>query len=448
MDAAMTPNNDAIDSSSVKPWLILGISALAAAGLFSLLLVASRTPGIQEWIPWIDFFHTALVVHVNLSVLIWFLGFSALMWCLCVKQANSLLQRLSWILALTGTLTIIIAPFLGAGKPLLNNYVPVLQHPIFYIGLALFGSGITLQALLLLFNPHQTRVPAIAPFAVALRLSAATTLGAIVTLGYTWSVLDSSLIPKLYFEVLFWGAGHILQFSHTLLMLVTWCLLARHGSQDTALSPRTTSVLASITILPVIMALPIYWQHAVDSAELRIAFTELMRFGGLASLPLALLALWKPRAIHFNAPDTASTVSLVALWCSVTLFACGGIIGFLIEGINVVIPAHYHGSIVGVTLAFMGLSYYLLPALGASPASPRWAIRQLITYASGQLMHIIGLAWSGGYGVQRKTAGSAQGLDQLPEIAGMALMGMGGLISIIGGLLFLLVMIQALRSRN
>ena len=67
-------------------------------------------------------------------------------------------------------------------------------------------------------------------------------------------------------------------------------------------------------------------------------------------------------------------------------------------------------------------------------------------YAAGQLMHILGLAWSGGYGVQRKTAGAAQGLDNLPEIIGMGMMGLGGLISIIGGILFLIVMIRSMMA--
>ena len=59
-------------------------------------------------------------------------------------------------------------------------------------------------------------------------------------------------------------------------------------------------------------------------------------------------------------------------------------------------------------------------------------------------MHILGLAWSGGHGAQRKTAGSAQGLDSLPEVAGMAMMGMGGLVAIIGGILFIIVAIKSM----
>jgi len=80
----MTPTNPfalPIDPNRPQPllksWLLLSVFSLIAAGLFSLLLVLSRTPGIQSVIPWVDFFHTALVVHVDLSVLIWFLSMSA-----------------------------------------------------------------------------------------------------------------------------------------------------------------------------------------------------------------------------------------------------------------------------------------------------------------------------------------------------------------------------------
>jgi cytochrome c oxidase subunit 1 len=32
---------------------------------------------------------------------------------------------------------------------------------------------------------------------------------------------------KLYFEVLFWGGGHTLQFQHALLMVVAWLWMRR-----------------------------------------------------------------------------------------------------------------------------------------------------------------------------------------------------------------------------
>jgi hypothetical protein len=69
-------------------------------------------------------------------------------------------------------------------------------------------------------------------------------------------------------------------------------------------------------------------------------------------------------------------------------------------------------------------------------------------YGLGQILHITGLVWSGGYGVQRKVAGADQVLGSLQEVAGMALMGLGGLIAILGGILFLVVVAQAVWPRR
>jgi heme/copper-type cytochrome/quinol oxidase subunit 1 len=197
-----------------------------------------------------------------------------------------------------------------------------------------------------------------------------------------------------------------------------------------------------IAIMPVLSVPFIYYQYEVLSTEHHLAFTALMKHGGLSSLPIGLLiTVWlltnkraKPEDRHYRA----------CLYASLGLFATGGVIGFLIEGVNVVIPAHYHGSIVGVTLAFMGLSYYFLPQFGYGKPDLKQAHWQPYIYGGGQLLHILGLAWSGGYGVQRKTAGAEQGLDRLPEIAGMGMMGLGGLISIVGGALFLWIVIKVL----
>ncbi|HNU12575.1 MAG TPA: cbb3-type cytochrome c oxidase subunit I, partial [Rubrivivax sp.] len=135
-----------------------------------------------------------------------------------------------------------------------------------------------------------------------------------------------------------------------------------------------------------------------------------------------------------------------ALLASMLLFVAGGLIGVTIQGSNVKIPAHYHGCIVGVTLALMGLVYRLLPELGYRAPQGRLALLQPWLYGVGQLLHIIGLVWSGGYGVQRKVAGAEQVLRSTGEIAGMGLMGLGGLLAIIGGLLFALVVLRAMRA--
>ncbi|HNT39106.1 MAG TPA: hypothetical protein PKO45_08290, partial [Rubrivivax sp.] len=51
-----------------------------------------------------------------------------------------------------------------------------------------------------------------------------------------------------------------------------------------------------------------------------------------------------------------------------------------------------------------------------------------------------------GYGVQRKVAGAEQVLRSTAEVAGMGLMGLGGLLAIVGGLLFAVVVLRAMRT--
>jgi heme/copper-type cytochrome/quinol oxidase subunit 1 len=165
--------------------------------------------------------------------------------------------------------------------------------------------------------------------------------------------------------------------------------------------------------------------------------------GGVAIAPIALAVLMALPPLRGMAANTR--VFRAALVWSMVLFVSGGLIGTFINGADVRIPAHYHGCIVGVTLALMGLAYHLLPQLGYAPPSSRMAALQPALYGAGQLMHITGLVWSGGYGVERKVAGAEQVLRTGGEIAGMGLMGLGGLVAIAGGLLFVVLMVGAAR---
>jgi hypothetical protein len=76
------------------------------------------------------------------------------------------------------------------------------------------------------------------------------------------------------------------------------------------------------------------------------------------------------------------------------------------------------------------------------------ATLQPLLYGGGQLLHVLGLMWSGGYGVQRKVAGSAQVLRTTQEVIGMGVMGIGGLIAVIGGVLFVVLIARAMLRRS
>ncbi|HET6591703.1 MAG TPA: hypothetical protein VFG48_02190, partial [Xanthomonadales bacterium] len=103
---------------AVTAWLMLGLAALVGAGVFSILLILARTPAIQEMVPLVDFFRVALVVHVNLSVLIWLLSVAGMLWSLASRVDRPAWDRISFMMAATGTATVVISPFVGAADPL------------------------------------------------------------------------------------------------------------------------------------------------------------------------------------------------------------------------------------------------------------------------------------------------------------------------------------------
>jgi hypothetical protein len=429
-----------------RGWLWLGLVALIGSGLFSVLLVLSRTPGLNRLWPVADFFRVALVVHVDLSVLVWFVALGGLLWSASGSPRG---LRWGWAalgLCATGTAAMTLAPFGGTGVAVMANYIPMLTSPLFIGGLLLFGAG----AALLVLRSLLTALPLGGAFdgAGALRfgLNAAAVSAAVALLAFggSYAEVPRSLDARAYYEILYWGGGHALQFTWTLLMLVAWLWLASACGARLPLSPRVALLMFALALVSVFVTPYAYLAHDIASVEHRRLLTWAMRLGGgVAILPIGLAVVF---GLHDRAqrPEAAGPLR-AALLTSLLLFGAGGVIGIFIGGSDVRIPAHYHGCIVGVTLALMGLVYLLLPQLGYQAPRGRLALLQPWLYGGGQLLHITGLVWSGGYGVQRKVAGAEQVLHSPGEIAGMGLMGLGGAIAIVGGLLFVVVVVRALR---
>jgi len=424
-------------------WLLLGLVALVVGGLFTILVLLSRTPYFQEIVPWVDFFRTALVVHVNLTVLVWFLAFTGVFWS---YTSSTRCLACGWgalALCSLGTLVIVVSPFTGESYPLMNNYVPVLQNTVFFIGLIIFGLGfclLVIRSCLTAFDSdNQTSGETSLRFGLFVAVVAS--LFAIGALLLSYLGINEGFEGLAYYDRLFWGSGHIIQFSHTQLMLVAWLWLATVSAAALRISPRVTLFLFILGLQPVLAAPVIYIAFDVGSGDHLFWFIQLVNYGGaVAAVPvgiaviLATLEKWRP------APGFE--VERNALLFSILLFGAGGLIGFMISGSTVTVPAHYHGSIVGITIAFMGITYHLLPQLGYGRVSGRAARWQPGIYGVGQLMHIIGLAWSGGYNVARKSTAVEEGIER---VAGLGLMGLGGLISIIGGVMFLVLVYLAMK---
>ncbi len=440
------PDADGRLVAAARGWLWLGLAALIGSGVLSIVLVLSRAPQFQNLMPVGDFFRVALVVHVDLSVLVWFVSLGGILWTLAGSARALALNRAALAIAAIGTLLMALSPFAGRGGPVMANYIPVLEDPVFLWGLGIFGAGAVLLVARSLAAAPAWRLPQDGAQALRGGLALALVPAAIALVAFAWSWLTTpaDLPAKAYYEILFWGGGHALQFIWTLFMLVAWLWLAGACGGGVPMSPRIALlcfVLAAAGALAIPVAYLLWPAHAVEHRNL---LTFAMGLGGgLPILPVALAALLAMRSGRPLADEARPLRA--ALLSSIALFCFGGLIGFTIAGTNVKIPAHYHGAIVGVTLALMGLVYHLLPRLGYGLPARKWATFSSYCYAAGQAMHIGGLMWSGGYGVQRKVAGAEQALRSTGEIVAMGFMGLGGLVAIVGGIVFVLAVIGAMR---
>jgi len=428
-------------------YLWLGVTALGIAGMFALILVIGRTPQLAAFGVMQQLFSVALVVHVDLSVLIWFLCVGGMGWSMLSQQfgcAPRYWQRTGWGVMAAATALIALSPLSQPWEVLKSNYIPVLNNLPFLAGLGLLAAGLLIVLLPLLKLLRLTAAKQCDNTALYFLSAGVVTLLSIIAFALSARYLPNGLSTEERFNTLFWAGGHILQFSFSLLMMAGWVALAEAIS-GRALARSVALLGCAILLIASLLSLAGFAQNSFSSAAFGDYQTRVMiEWGGVAPLLLTVVILSK----HLRGIVRANRAYVSALLASLVVFGAGGGIGLMIAGQNVVIPAHYHGEIVGVTLALMGLAYTMLPRFGyQSVAGTRLAFWQPIVYGIGQLMHVGGLAYSGGYGVLRKTAGGFANMAPDVKIA-LGVMGAGGTFAIVGGLLFVIVMLRSGAQRG
>jgi len=182
-------------------WLLLALAALVGSGLFSVLLVLARTPGLQQMFPVADFFRVALVVHVDLSVLVWFAAFAGMLWTLNSRPRFAALAGAALALAAIGAIVMAAAPFLGQGRAIMSNYVPVLDDGVFLYGLTLFGIGFGLLVARNLLAPARFGAGLDGEGALRFGLNASVAAAAIalIALAWSWAEVPAELAGKPYY---------------------------------------------------------------------------------------------------------------------------------------------------------------------------------------------------------------------------------------------------------
>lgn len=420
--------------AQARGWLALATAALGLSALFALLLVLSRAPWISAQFPGVSLFRRALVLHVDLSVLVWFLSCAALLWSALGLSGG----RRGWRSCLAGTVLMVSAPWFPSGTAVLGDYVPVLLNLPFLVGLGMFAVGAATAAMQALVGVRADGERRLAPASVAAAGVAVALLLALLTLLLAAWRLPGGLSPEATAIALAWGAGHVLQFAYALLLATCWLLLLAPGGH------RRWHVLLLAGLLPA-LAGPLLYLAPLDAVTREAAFRLLMMGGGwIPGVPLALFVLYSLA----RGSGVRREAAALPLALSAALFLLGITFGLLIRDNSVMVPAHYHGTVGAVTLALMTTVWHLLPELGLAPVRTGWVRLQALCYGGGLLLLISGLAWSGWHGTPRKVPGT-EGLGTAAEsIAGMALMGLGGLAAIIGVLLFVVPVLWRLAGRT
>jgi len=430
-------------------WLVLATAAVAGSALFAILIVMARVPGIGALFPGTEFYRVALTLHVNLSQWVWFMAFAGMLWSLAARRAPGALGWAALALAALGALLMAVSPALGAVRPVMSNYMPVLDSPWFLAGLAIYGLAVLISAGAALadwpWRPVGTatrdeRRVATADFPqdslegvlrLGLWLAAAVVLIALAVLAVTWWQVSASFSGHTLFETLFWGPGHIWQFCLTTLMLLAWLALC---PLLLALPPaRQLKLLLLLGAAPA-LASPLLLILGPASGEYFVAFTRLMQWTSW-EVPLLLGGILL--SLHWR----SRTVPAAGFSLSLLLLVCGIVLGTIIDGQTTLVTAHYHGTIGAVTLAFMGLTYGVLPVLGQAMPSPSSIGLQLRLYGYGILMMMSGLAGAGLMGAPRKMAGNV-GVEFSIETVSRVFLGLGGSLATAGILMFLYLVLR------
>jgi hypothetical protein len=439
-------------------WTVLPLASLGLAGALALLIALMRVPGADALFGASaqSFFDRALVVHVVFAFVAWYLGVHGALTVLVtakdLKQSNLDLAgwgvvfgRVGLYAAAAGLLSMLVPVAVGSGIASANNYIPVLHDPFFYAGLSLVAAGLLLPIvrLLLLIRAHRT----VEPLTFGVAAAGAIFVVALLCVGCAWTLRPDLDGLEAVADFVLWGGGHVLQFANTALMLSALFLIAHITLGETPVSARTFKIAMFLLVAGAAAGPLLYVTHEPGDPAQREMFTNLYWFAlpiptGVVLVGLLALLIRRRADFRSGAPELAG---LSVAWF---LFSYGGVLGFFEGSVDTRTPGHYHAELIAVTIAFMALYFALfLPVLGRRTERRRLRTLMYVLLGTGQFIHSSALYLAGVFGVARKTVGAAQGLEAGEKVFSMAVMGVGGLIAVIGGILFVVLSGRMLFAR-
>lgn len=423
----------------VVRWLALAVVALAVSGLLALVLVLGHIPAIASLGSSItELAERSLVVHVNLATGVWFFAFIVGLSCLESRDRRG---RAGVVLATAGTIALVGAG-LARAPVVLSDYVPVIDHPVFFAGLAAFAAGVVV-ATLPGTGPASTGRGLPRDVQHGLRASAVAFAIAMLTIAAAYLCRDPDATPLATYQHVFWGGGHVLQFAAVAGMLAAWLLLFHQIVGESAVSSRLAAMLFAVLLAPTALA-----PWLVRTGQSPRAFTWMMELGIFPVVLAFVIAGVASARRHGRLAEDhwpVQRVAMVGLSVSIAMTLLGFALGAAITGDTTLTPAHYHVSIGAVTVSFMTTLIVILPKLGAPIRRPRLAIWQPLLYGGGQTVFALGLAIAGFWGSAARKAYGGSAVSATAERIGWIIAAVGGLLAFAGGVAFVSIIVSSAR---
>jgi cytochrome c oxidase subunit 1 len=467
---------------------VVAVVFLLIGGSGALLLALTRWPAVHlldaQW------YYRILTLHGLNMLIFWMLQFEiAVLYFACTSLLNTKLasKKLAYAcfgLMLAGGIMVDLAIFDGKSDVLMTSYVPLRASPWFYLGIILVAVGaligvINYFATLYIAKRDHTyegSVPLVVFGTTAAAIIAVVTLlhGAVVMIPtLLWSMGIIQEIDPSWYRITWWGLGHMSQQVNVCAMVSIWYML---GTLTIGAKPLNQAICRGAFVLYILFinlagahhllvdpGVGAGWKIWNTSYAMYLAVLASMIHGFTvpASVEVAMRGKGFTRGIFgWLAAAPWSNPGFSGFFLSLVIFGFGGGITGVVLGtqqINIMahntlrIPGHFHVTVVGgSTLAFMAITYYLVPLVFQREFRAKALCRlQPYVFGGGISLFAVGMSFAGSFGVPRRhwdiefTGGQfATGFDAGAH-AMLGIMGVGGMIAVTGLLMYILLVVTA-----
>mgnify|MGYP003634179808 CR=1 FL=1 len=468
----------------IKAHAVVAVVILLLGGIAALGVTLTRWPAVHL-LP-ADRFYQLLTSHGTNMLIFWIISFEIAILYFCsstLLKCRLAAPKVAWVgfgLMLLGIIINNSAVANGDASVMMTSYVPMPANPNFYLGLILFAVGALIGCFIFLATlvvakdekTYEGSIPLVTFGALTACIIAVFTIasGAVVLVPtWLWSLGLVNNIDAAMYRIVWWALGHSSQQINVAAHVSVWYAIAAivFGARPMSEKVSRTAFFLYIAFLQLASAHHLLVDPGL-SAEWKIFNTSYaMYLAVLASMVHGLtvpgsievaqrakgftngLFQWLRKAPWGNPVFSGMFISLVGFGF------LGGISGVVMgtEQINIIIhntiyvPGHFHATVViGTTLAFMSLTYFLIPTLFRKQvAFPGIARLQPYFFGIGMSVFALAMMGAGTLGVERRHwdmafTNAPLGFDYpASAYTMMGIMGIAGVVAIIGGAMYILV---------